>query len=110
MKFFPKMDLKPNRQRVILSKDFSNLRNNLITMKSIPKYIKYIVERANKQLAHDKVQEIDNQLYLFIHSYLTNKKIAHSTGYFRYVTGGKVEEIVDFFSTPIKGSFIQIVL
>ena len=55
MKFFPKMGLKPNRQRVILSTDFSNSRKNLITMKSIPKYIKYIVERANKQLAHDKV-------------------------------------------------------
>ena len=79
-------------------------------MKSIPKYIKYIVERANKQLAHDKVQEIDNQLYLFIHSYLTNKKIDHSTGYFRYVTGGKVEAIVGFFNTPIQGWFIQIVL
>ena len=79
-------------------------------MKSIPKYIKYIVERANKQLAHDKVQAIDNQLYLFIHFYLTNKKIDLSIGYFRYVTSGKVEEIVDFFHTPIKGSFIQIVL
>lgn len=79
-------------------------------MKPTPKYIKHIVNCANQQLARDRVQEIDNQLYQFIHSYLTDKNIGHTYGYFHYITGGKTELIVDLFNTPDQETFIQIVL
>lgn len=79
-------------------------------MKPTPKYIRHIVNCANQQLARDGVQEIDNQLYQFIHSYLTDKKIEHTYGYFRYITGGKTEKVVDLFNAVDKDTFIQIIL
>ncbi len=74
-----------------------------------PKYIIHIVERANEQLARDGVQALDNQLYQFIHSYLTDKGIEHDYRYFRYTNGKKIEEIVDVFNPAPPDAFIQVV-